>query len=70
MTKEVSFLNGLFTFARVDNKAFCSKSKEDFVNEGQVRIETKAETCDVVDVEFNVKDIAENEFHDFLSDVG
>ena len=70
MTKEVSSLNGPFTFARVDNKTFCSKSKEDFVNEGQVRIETKAETCDVVNVEFDVKDITENKFHDFFSDIG
>ena len=70
MTKEVSFLNGPFTFARVDNEAFCSKSKEVFVNEGKVRIETKAETCDAVDVDFDVEDIVENKFHDFLSDVG
>ena len=70
MTKEVNFLNGPFTFARVYNKAFCLKWKEDFVNEGQVRIEAKAETCDVVDVDLNVEDIAENEFHDFLSDIG
>ena len=69
VTKEVSFLNGPFTFARVYKEAFCLKSKEDFVNEGQVRVKTKAETCDVVDVDFNVKDIAENKFHDFLSDV-
>ena len=70
VTKEVSFLNGPFTFVRVDNEAFCSKSKEDFVNEDQVRIITNAETCDVVNLDFNVEDIAENEFHYFLSDVG
>ena len=32
MSKEVSFLNGLFAFARVDNKALFFKSSEDFVD--------------------------------------
>ena len=58
MSKEVGFLNGPFAFARIDNKAFFSKSSQDFVDKFHVRLKALTETGDVVDVYFNVDDIS------------
>ena len=69
MSKEVSFLNGPFAFARVDNKALFSKPSEDFVDKFNVRIKTLTETGNVVNVYFDVDDVMAHKFHDFLSNV-
>ena len=69
-SKEIGFLDGPFAFAGVDDKSFFSKLGQNFVNKFHVWIKALTETGNVVDVDFDIDDVMEHEFHDFLSNVG
>ena len=70
MAKEVGFLDSPFAFAGIDDRTFGLKARKDCVEKLKMGIPRVAEAGNVVDVDFDVGDVFENFFHDFLSDVG
>ena len=70
MAKEICFGYGKFTFTRVDDETLSLKSRKDLSKKVQMRLKIVAETSNVVDVYFDIVDVAKDLFHDFLRDVG
>ena len=70
MSEKVSFLHSPFTFAGIDDETFVWQALEDGFKWIEVMVPIIAETCDVIDVDFNVFDSLWNLFHNLLSNVG
>ena len=58
MSKEISFLDSPFTFEWVDDESFGFETSKDGVDELEMSLEIAAEAGDVVDVYFEVGDVA------------
>ena len=69
MPKEISFLNSPFTFTGINNETFVVESSKNLSNCSQTVLVVAAEDCNVINVDFNVGNVTESVFYDFLSNV-